>query len=330
MRMAAGTALASVAAGSLGLTGRAGTPGEPGAAGATGAGAVPGRGHAVPQFKLVSGSAQLLVRDGTPDWWLSPDIWVVPGTDPNGPPGSPVAGGVAYVWARVANTGTEDATGVQVKFYWGNPSVQMFYSTLNPIGTAYADIPAGDTQEVLCLVPWNVVTVNGGHECLVVVASLPDDPPLPDAVDPPGYNNVAQRNLTVVSSLWGGADFHLTVTVTAPPRQDKYIRVSSALGGELPAETLASLGLKSAKPAGEKTVEVGFSLEPITDPKEGIGEPELDVTVPAGRSVPLYVHARGLSRPAAEEYQLVQVFEKDTDQLLGGISFVVAAGEGKA
>ena len=31
---------------------------------------------------------QLEIRDGNPDWWLSPDIWVVPGADPAAPPGA--------------------------------------------------------------------------------------------------------------------------------------------------------------------------------------------------------------------------------------------------
>ena len=37
-------------------------------------------------------AVELLIRDGSPDWWESPDIWVVPGTDPGGAPGTPVVG----------------------------------------------------------------------------------------------------------------------------------------------------------------------------------------------------------------------------------------------
>lgn len=51
-------------------------------------------------------SAHLLIPDSPlPYWWVSSNIWVVPGADPNGPPGSPVAGLPAYLWARVSNTG---------------------------------------------------------------------------------------------------------------------------------------------------------------------------------------------------------------------------------
>jgi hypothetical protein len=256
-------------------------------------------------------------------WWLSPDIWAVPGTDPNGLPGTPAAGDVAYVWARLQNTGTDDAVGVQVRFYWGNPSVQMLYSNLNLIGTAFADVGAGTTQEVLCLVPWNVVTVNNGHECLVAVASLPDDPPLPDVVDPVGDPNVAQRNLTLVSAA--KSDFRLTLTVSAPLRQTKKIRISSEVGAELPKEALPTLGIKEGRPVTKPVVEVGFSLKPINDPNGGVGVPELEVEVPAGRSVPIYLTVRGGTTLAAGEYQLVQVLERQDEQVLGGISFVVVA-----
>jgi hypothetical protein len=324
IRLSGGTALAAVGLGSLAVPAAdaASTPAATSGKVAHGAGAAWESSGA--KLRLVSQGADLLIRDGSPYWWESPDIWVVPGTDPNGPPGTPAAGDVAYVWARVQNTGMQDAVGVQLRFYWGNPSVQMFYSTLNLIGTAFADVAAGETQEVLCLVPWNVVAVNNGHECLVVVASMPDDPPLPDAVDPPGYPNVAQRNLTLLKTE--KSDFRLTLTVTAPPREGKWVRIGSEIGAELPEEALATMGLKEARPVAKPAVEVGFSLKPITDPNEGIGEPELEVEVPAGRSVPVYLTVRGGTTLAAGEYQLVQVLERLDEQVLGGISFAVVAG----
>lgn len=325
IRISGGTTLAAVTLGSLGVPAAAGASPAP-AVRPTADGVGSASASPAARTRLRSSGADLLIRDGSPHWWLSPDIWVVPGTDPNGTPGTPAAGDVAYVWARVQNTGREDAVGVQLRFYWGNPSVQMFYSTLNPIGTAFADVAAGDTQEVLCLVPWNVVTVNDGHECLVVVASLPDDPPLPDAVDPVGYPNVAQRNLTLASA--GKSDFKLTLTVTAGRREPKRVRISALVGGELPKETLPTLGLRDHRPVEKPLVEVGFSTKPITDPKDGVGEPELELEVPAGRSVPVHLTVRGGQDLAAGEYQLVEVVESDGKQTLGGISFAVVGPEG--
>jgi hypothetical protein len=73
-------------------------------------------------------SVQLVIRDGNPYWYLSPDIWVVPGNDPSGPPGSPIAGQTAYLGARVANTGSTGANGVRVDFYGANPALQVAMS----------------------------------------------------------------------------------------------------------------------------------------------------------------------------------------------------------
>jgi hypothetical protein len=62
-------------------------------------------------------SAQLLIRDGNPYWYMSPDIW---GTRVRSgwPPGSPIEGFSAYLWCRVANTGDTFARNVAVDFYW--------------------------------------------------------------------------------------------------------------------------------------------------------------------------------------------------------------------
>src|SRR6476660_1643482 len=136
VRLAVGTTLASVAVGSLGT--RA----------AFGAGA--GTGGSLD-------ASALLINDGTPYWWDSPDIWVVPGTNPYGVPGTPTAGSTAYVWARVTNTTGVPLSGVEVRFYWANPSGAMFFSTIHYIGRAFLNMVGYDVQNVLCPVPWNVV-----------------------------------------------------------------------------------------------------------------------------------------------------------------------------
>ena len=193
-------------------------------------------------------SVQLLIRDGNPHWYLSPDIWVVPGNDPSGSPGSPIAGQTAYLWAHVANTGSTDANGVRVDFYWANPTLQVTRSNATLVGSAFANVPAGGTQDALCLVPWIPVIVNNGHECLVAVANHVGNPlpnPLPDAFDPPTYPQVAQKNLTVLVA----SAAMLTITVSGLQRADKSVILTTELGGELDASTLASLGLRELRPA---------------------------------------------------------------------------------
>ena len=148
-------------------------------------------------------SAILEIQDGNP-WWVSPDIWVVPGDDPTGPPGLPVAGGNAFLWARVRNNGNSPVNNATVRFYWANPSVGFDRNTANLVGTAFVSLNANDVQEVLCLTPWVPVFLNGGHECVLAEIFSSEDslPPGPD-FNVPTDRHVAQRNLSVIKTLNG-------------------------------------------------------------------------------------------------------------------------------
>ncbi len=272
---------------------------------------------------------QLLIRDGSPYWYLSPDIWVVPGDDPNGSPDSPIAGQPAYLWAHVANTGDASANQVRIDFYWANPALQVLRSNSMLIGSAFADVPAGSSQDVLCLVPWLPVTVNDGHECLVAVANHSADPfpnPLPDAFDPPAYPQVAQKNLTVLAAS-SNMSSH-AITIGGWRRADKIISVTAELGGELDAVSLKRLGIKNLKPATKIGVDVGLAARP-GDLTEGryVARKKLEVRVPKGTSKAVYVLIR-LTKLAEGEYQLVNIIERSGDHVLGGLGFVVIR-EGK-
>jgi hypothetical protein len=223
--------------------------------------------------------AHITIRDGSPYWWASTDIWVVPGADPNGTPGTPVAGQPAYLWAHAANTGNALANGTRIDFYWADPSAQVIVGTANPIGSAFVDLdldPAG--QDVLCLVPWMPVIVNGGHECLLAVAHGPGDAsPIPDPLpngyvfDPPAHDQIAQRNITVLmASMLASA---MVISVRALPRQDKQAFISVEYGGELDQRQLMLLGLDklALRPAPQRAVHVALSLEPICGGKHRHG-----------------------------------------------------------
>jgi hypothetical protein len=272
-------------------------------------------------------SVQLVIRDGNPYWYLSPDIWVVPGSDPTGPPGAPISGQPAYLWAHVANTGDTDASGVRLDFYWANPALQVLRSNSTLVGSAIADVPAGGGQDALCLVPWTPVIVNGGHECLVAVANHPADPlpnPPPDDFNPPGYGQVAQKNLTVlVASMH--ASIH-TITVAGGLRADKSVIVTAEVGGELDPLSLARLGLRELRPATKSApVEVGLSREfRCLGDKDPVGATKLEVRVGKGQSTAVFasIRAKNLAR---DEYQLVRLTERSDEKLLGGLGFVVVA-----
>jgi hypothetical protein len=274
-------------------------------------------------------SAQLLIRDGTPYWYLSPDIWVVPGNDPDGMPGTPVAGETAYLWAHVANTGDIEANGVRVDFYWANPALQVLRSNSTSVGSAFADIPAGGSQDVLCLVPWNPVIVNDGHECLVAVANHPGNPlpnPLPDAFDPPLFPQVAQKNLTVLAASMHASSHALTIDGWR--RADKAVVVTVEVGGQLDETSLQRLGIKYLQPAKETVVEVGLALRPMCPgEKEPLGPNRLELQVRQGTSTGIYALIRA-TKLAQGEYQLVNIIERSEERILGGLGFIVVP-EGK-
>jgi hypothetical protein len=269
-------------------------------------------------------SVQLLIRDGSPYWYLSPDIWVVPGNDPTGPVGNPVAGQPAYLWAHVANTGDTDANGVRIDFYWANPALQVLRSNATLVGSAIADIPAGGAQDALCLVAWTPVIVNGGHECLVAVANHPADPlpdPPPDDFDPPAYRQVAQKNLSVLAASAHASMY--AITISAGRRTDKIALVTADVGGELDEGSLDLLGLKDLRPAKRSVVEVGLSREPrCAGEKDPLGEHRMEVRVPRGQSKAVFASIRARNMPRGE-YQLIHFNERHGDKIAGGLAFVV-------
>ena len=272
-------------------------------------------------------SAHLLIHDSPlPQWWVSPDIWVVPGADPNGPPGSPIAGKPAYLWARVSNIGNVAANGTRVDFYWANPSAQVVVGIATKIGSAFVDLDPGETQEVLCLVPWIPVMVNGGHECVLAVAhgagdTNPIPNPLPNGFvfDPPTHEQIAQLNLSVLAASLRHAP--LAIYVNAIGRVEKQAHLTVEFGREVDRRVLGQLGLHGLRPAEENMVEVTLQREPRCD-DQADGLRELKVQVPRGTMVPIFVAIR-TKEMERNEYQLVHVIERVAGKITGGVSYVV-------
>jgi hypothetical protein len=127
-------------------------------------------------------AVELLIQDGSPDWWESPDIRVVPGTDPSGAAETPIVGKPAYLWATVRNEGDVDASQVQVDFWVANPSLQIRKSTANHIGTAFADVAAGSAQEFNRTAPGTppfIAARTVGGNFVASAVSIKFDPSLP-------------------------------------------------------------------------------------------------------------------------------------------------------
>jgi hypothetical protein len=272
--------------------------------------------------------AHLLIQDGSPNWWMSPNIWVVPGSDPSGPPGNPIAGEPAYLWALIANTGNVAAPGSRIDFYWADPAMQIVVGVANLVGSAFVDLDPGAQQEVLCLVPWTPSIVNGGHECVLAVAHsefeaspLPD--PLPTGFDfsPPQHDGIAQRNLSVLPAM--PRPVPRILTIKAPLRADKIVTITAETGGELGERLLAQLGLEGFRPSPEGVAQIGLAREAscgLHDKPSGAHN--LEIHVPKGTSAGVFVsvNAPGL---AQDEYELVHLVERSGDRVLGGLSYVM-------
>ncbi len=270
----------------------------------------------------------LEIEDGNP-WWLSPDIWVVPGSDPNGSPGQPVAGEPAFLWARVHNKGREAASGARVNFYWSNPAAGVLRSTSTMVGSAFVDLNPGDTKEVLCVIPWIPVIVNDGHECLVAEVIHFSDPlpsPLPDPFNPPTYRQVAQKNLTVL--VMSARMIRLIpIQVAAPMRTEQRLLVGVEVGGDLDERLLAQTGLRKYQSIRDADLKVGLTLEPgCREGDERQLERDLTLSLKPGGKRAVYLQI-GPAELAPKTYILLHVSSRTEEKLEGGITFLVIGRE---
>ncbi len=273
-------------------------------------------------------STILEIRDGTPHWWNSTDIWIVPGNDPNGAPGQPIAGEPAYMWARVRNNGDAGATGAQVNFYWSNPATGVLRSNSTLIGSPFVDLDPGDVQDVLCLVPWVPTIVNDGHECVVAEVIHAADPlpnPLPDEFDPPSYNQIAQRNLSVLIMSTGM--MVMAIQTAAPARKMLILELRVEMGGELEQASLAQLGLHKVKPAKDAMVKASLSVDrdcgELTEQKS-CDRLKIELKPGTARAAYLKVTPRGL-KPGF--YTLISVIAHDQDRVIGGVTYIAVSAE---
>jgi hypothetical protein len=267
----------------------------------------------------------LEIRDGPQYWWLSPDIWVVPGSDPAGSPGQPIAGEPAFLWARVHNTGDTAVSNATVRFYAANPAVGFDRSTATLVGTAFVTLTAGQSNDVLCLAPWVPTFINDGHICVLAEAFHPNLDPLPaaQAFDVPNDRHVAQRNLTVLKAIEGRGI--LSFEIHNPSREDLTFTIRATPGElrelELVRDTLG-VDEKDLRP-GEIQV-IGFAASNCpTDADEEFRDGKARVNVRGGGRAGLSLLARVRSGAG-----LVHVVQSVNDREVGGLTLLLISREG--
>jgi hypothetical protein len=265
-------------------------------------------------------TVELEIRDGNP-WWLSPNIWTVPGNDPEGPIGIPIVGGPCYIWTRVTNNGTDPVQDARVRFYWANPGVGFDRTTATSVGISSVTLQAGESQDVLCLAPWHVTFVNEGHECVLAEAFHPSDPlPLIADFKVPIDRHVAQRNLNVIKT--SNHMFHFSFEVYNTLRGERIFKVLAHQDSlRKVVEQFPWIPKTIELPQNEiKVQSIGFSynrnpvFNPLTMEKESI-DIKVDPNSRKGLTLVGTLNERGVALLHLEQW---------TDgKLIGGISIIV-------
>ncbi len=158
------------------------------------------------------------INDGSPAWWLSPDIWIN-GTAA-GPPKAPPGPGEATadttsLFVRVHRNPPDTTTNCQLDVYIGNPSLVMTPAAGTfPLPSQF--VAAGNfTNDVSVVpVPWtpkpNPMDPNDpqgvGHRCVIARAYRFDDP-APNTFQVPVEPHEAQLNIQIVSVAKAGPNF---------------------------------------------------------------------------------------------------------------------------
>lgn len=273
-------------------------------------------------------AVELEIKDGDP-WWLSPDIWVVPGDDPNAAAGIPFAGFPAYMWARVHNHGSDPVANAEVRFYWADPSTAFDRTTAIFVGSSYVSLSPGETGEVLLLSPWIPEYVNHGHECILVETFHPLLDPLQSspAFNTPNDRKVAQLNLSVVRGIHSGF-FGTTLYQVNTTRRDQRFRL---VAKPAPLATLKRL-VRSLNLDVDLTVEpgkvskLGFVDKTCPDETDLKGKlsADLKIEISSHRKTRRSLVGQVKSGPA-----LIHVMQYHEDRLVGGQSVLVLPADAK-
>lgn len=268
----------------------------------------------------------LEIVDGNPQWYLSPNIWTVPGDDPEGSPGLPVAGQSCFVWANVRNNGSNVVQNATVRFYWANPSVGFDRNSANLIGSSFVTLNPGQRADVLCLTPWVPVFVNNGHECVLAEAFHSTDPlPGSSLFNVPVDRHVAQRNLSVIeTSAAQKMMFHLPFEIHNTSRKPRIFQITATQGrfDELNA-VQTKWGKKVVLPKEEgKFEKLGFVHNMCPDAAEiDNAKPVIERLEVPGHSRLSFTLTGRLSGPGA----LVNVSQTVDNQVVGGLSALILA-----
>ncbi|MBA4537232.1 hypothetical protein H1Z61_08765 [Bacillus aquiflavi] len=264
---------------------------------------------------------KLEIQDGSP-WWLSPNIWTVPGKDPTSTPDQPIVGEPCYIWARVQNKGEDAVENATVRFYWANPAVGFDRHTANYIGTANVSLNGGETRDVLCLSPWDPTFVNNGHECVVAEVSHSYLDPLPSVpqFNVPTDRHVAQRNLIVLKLARKKTYFTTNFELHNHSRLAQTYHIVTRVGSLEEIDALLSYLDQNIPKNGEGTMtQVGFVRRSCPD-EDALEEAEPVVKLEVGPNANVGLSVVGMLEG---EIALLHIVQKRDEIEIGGLSILV-------
>ncbi len=183
--------------------------------------------------------ADLFIRDSNTDTgvypspvphWTSPDIWVrnadpsTPGEDPSEGHQIPILNQINYLYARVENRGSANATGISVEAYHCNPGTGMLWpDDFASMGTQ--SLPgniAVSGSEIYGPFPWTPTVAD--HECLLAIVDAGNDP----NTLPMFYNSVPHWHLVRFDNSVGQRNVH-PVMMSAGGRMTTSLRIRGGL-----------------------------------------------------------------------------------------------------
>lgn len=271
-------------------------------------------------------SVLLEIEDGNP-WYLSPNVWTVPGNDPNGPAGIPALGQRSYMWANVMNKGDEEVENAIVNFYYSHPGLLFFglglglSNTIRQVGTSNVSLMPGETKSVLCLVPWTPSFIDGPQQCILAEVFHPTLDNRTGALNPSTDRHVAQCNLVLKIVTNDNRMFKVPFEILNGDKVKHSFTVEAIEGTISEIEPLIPhLGRGFEMPRGEGHFSnLGFVFNPCPDPKD-LEEAEHGVTE-------MKIEAQGLTgRTLMGELDgdaaLVHIIQKLDDIEVGGLSIL--------
>jgi hypothetical protein len=274
-------------------------------------------------------AVELEIQDGIPHWYLSPNIWTVPGDNPEGPPGQPVVGDPCFMWAKVRNNGSTFVNNAKVRFYWANPAVGFDRNTANFIGSSNVSLAASETRDVLCLTPWIPVYVNEGHECILAEVFHPIADPLPasSVFNVPTDRHVAQRNLQIVKALKSmEMMFSVNFSICNSSRNDRVFRIYSKPGHLEELKLLEKQFIPIKIPFQAKgTIEhAGFVTRPCPDQQTIMTAKPIVERFPVKGNVCSGLSFVGKLRGDAA---LIHILQEINGKIIGGLGVLILSEE---